>query len=127
MTLVLNHNFDSVCEKRKNVSVFFIGTNGLIQVKCKEFELSRCKYSSTQLGYRLQCKKIDGSEEIFIFSERPSIILSECIDDFPRELLYADEKHRLYTVHDKKNLGIVFAWLIRKGYEPENLYGGCKI
>lgn len=127
MTLVLNHNFDCVCEKRKNVSVFFIGTNGLIQVKCKEFELSRCKYSDTQLGYRLQCKKIDGGEERCDFLERPSIILSKCIDDFPRELLYADERHRRYTVHDKKNLGIVFAWLIRKGYEPENLYGGCKI
>lgn len=126
MTLVLNHNFDCVYEKRKNVSVFFIGTSGLQQVKCKEFEISRCKYSESQLGYRLLCRKNDGSEEKYDFLERPSLILSECLEDFPRELLYADETHTRYTTHDKENLGIVFTWLIRKGYEPESLYGGCK-
>lgn len=127
MTFVSNHNFDYVCEKRKNVSVFFIGTYGLEQVKCNELEISRCKYSECQLGYRLLCKKIDGSEEKYDFSERPSLILSGCLDDFQRELLYADEKYTRYTVHDEKNLGIVSGWLIEKGYEPENLYGGCKV
>lgn len=127
MTLVLNHNFDFVYEKRKNVSVFFIGTNGLQQVKCKEFELSRCKYSETQLGYRLLCTKNDGSEEKYDFLERPSLILSVCLEDFPYELLYTGEKHTHYAPYDKKNLGIVFGWLIDKGYEPENLYGGCKV
>ena len=43
MTLVQNHNYDCVHEKQENVSVFFIGQNGLEQVKCKSFELLRCK------------------------------------------------------------------------------------
>ena len=127
MTLVMNHNFDCVQEKRKNVSVFFIGQSGLLQVKCREFELTRCKYSETQLGYRLICKRMGGRVLNYDFSERPSIILSECKEDFPRELLYIDGKHTRYTVHDKANLGIVCTWLTRKGYAAENLYGGCMV
>lgn len=125
MTLVLNHDFDCVQEKRKNVSVFFISESGLLQVKCREFELTRCKYSQTQLGYRLICKRMDGSVLNYDFSERPSIILSECIEEFPEELLYIDGKRKRYTTHDKANLGIVCTWLARKGYAVENLYGGC--
>ena len=116
MTLVLNHNFDCVQEKRENVSIFFIGNSGLMQVKCKKFELTRCKYSETQIGYRIICKRMDGMELKYDFLERPSIIVSECREDFPRELLYIDEKRTRYTVHDKGNLGIVCTWLIRKGY-----------
>lgn len=126
MTFVSNHNFDYVCEKRKNVSVFFIGTYGLEQVKCKELEISRCKYSECQLGYRLLCKKIDGSEEKYDFSERPSIILSDCIETFPTQLLYADEMKPRFTAHDEENLGIVCAWLRKKGYKIESYYGGGK-
>lgn len=125
MTLVLNHNYDCVQEKRKNVSVFFIAGSGLLQVKCKEFELTRCKFSQTQLGYRLIFKKMDGRVLNYSFSERPSIIVSECKEDFPRELLYIDSKRTRYTVHDKSNLSIVCSWLARKGYAMENLYGGC--
>lgn len=125
MTLVLNHNFDCVQEKRKNVSVFFIWKSGLLQVKCRELELTRCKYSETQLGYRLLCKRIDGMELKYEFSERPSIIVSGCIEDFPRELLYVDGKRKRYPVHDQGNLGIVCNWLYKKGYAIENLYGGC--
>lgn len=127
MTLVLNHNFDCVQEKRKNVSVFFMGNSGLVQVKCKELELTRCKFSETQLGYRLLCKSTDGKELKYDFSERPSFIVSECRGDFPRELLYIDEKRTRYNVNDKGNLGIVCSWLVRKGYAIENLYGGCII
>jgi len=116
MTLVLNHNFDCVQEKRENVSIFFIGNSGLMRVKCKKFELTRCKYSETQIGYRIICKRMDGMELKYDFLERPSIIVSECREDFPRELLYIDEKRTRYTVHDKGNLGIVCTWLIRKGY-----------
>ena len=125
MTLVLNHNFDCVQEKRENVSVFFIGESGLLQVKCKEFELTRCKYSQTQLGYRLICRRMDGRVLNYDFSERPSIILSECIEEFPEGLLYIDGKRKRYTAHDKANLGIVCTWLARKGYAIENLHGGC--
>ena len=125
MTLVLNHNFDCVQEERKNVSVFFISQSGLLQVRCREFELTRCKYSETQLGYRLICKRMDGRVLNYDFSERPSIILSECIEEFPEELLYIDGKRKRYTAHDKANLGIVCTWLARKGYAIENLYGGC--
>lgn len=125
MTLVLNHNFDCIQEKRKNVSVFFIWESGLLQVKCRELELTRCKYSQTQLGYRLLCKRIDGMELKYEFSERPSIIVSGCIEDFPRELLYIDGKRKRYPIHDKGNLGIVCNWLYKKGYAIENLYGGC--
>lgn len=125
MTLVLNHNFDCVQEKRENVSVFFISESGLLQIKCRQFELKRCKYSQTQLGYRLLCKRIDGRELKYDFSERPSIIVSECRENFPRELLYIDDKRTRYTIHDKANLGIVCTWLYRKGYAMENLYGGC--
>lgn len=125
MTLVLNHNFDCIQEKRKNVSVFFIWESGLLQIKCRELELTRCKYSQTQLGYRLLCKRIDGMELKYEFSERPSIIVSGCIEDFPRELLYIDGKRKRYPIHDKGNLGIVCNWLYKKGYTIENLYGGC--
>lgn len=103
MSIVLNHNFDCVQEKRKNVSVFFIGESGLLQVKCRELELTRCKYSETQLGYRLLCKRIDGRELKYDFSERPSIVVSECIEDFPRELLYIDSKRTHYTVHESRD------------------------
>lgn len=123
MTLVLNHNFDCVQEKRENVSVFFISQSGLLQVKCREFELTRCKYSQTQIGYRLICKRMDGRVLNYDFSERPSIILSECIEEFLEELLYIDGKRKRYTAHDKANLGIVCTWLARKGYTFENLYG----
>ena len=126
MTLVLNHDYDYVQEKRKNVSVFFICESGLLQVKCKEFEFTRCKYSQTQLGYRLLCETTDGRVLKYDFSERPSIIVSECKEDFPRELLYVDGKKARYTTYDKANLGIVCTWLVRKGYVIENLYGGCK-
>ena len=125
MTLVLNHDFDCVQEKRENVSVFFISESGLLQVKCREFELTRCKYSQTQLGYRLICKRMDGRVLNYDFSERPSIILSECIEEFPEGLLYINGKRKRYTIHDKANLGIVCTWLARKGYAIENLYGGC--
>lgn len=125
MTLVLNHNYDCVHEKKENVSVFFIGQGGVMQIKCETFELLRCKYSETQLGYRIRCKTNDGKNLKFDFLDRPSIILSNCIESFPTELLYADEKKTRYTAHDKENLGIVCTWLVRKGYEFQNLYGGC--
>lgn len=126
MTLVLNHNYDCVQEKQEDVSVFFIGQNGLEQVKCKSFELTRCKYSETQLGYRIRCKTNDGKYLKFDFLDRPSIILSNCIETFPRQLLYADEKITRYTAHDKENLGIVCSWLYQKGYKIESFYGGSK-
>ena len=125
MTVVLNHNYDCIHEERENVSVFFISKSGLEQIKCRTFEISRCKYSETQLGYRIRCKTNDGKNLKFDFLERPSIILSNCIETFPKQLLYADEKKTQYTAHDKENLGIVCTWLVRKGYEFENLYGGC--
>lgn len=126
MTLVQNHNYDCVYEKQENVSVFFIGQNGLEQVKCKSFELLRCKYSETQLGYRIRCNTNDGKNLKFDFLDRPSIILSNCIESFPMQLLYADEKKTRYTAHDKENLGIVCTWLMRKGYTFESLYDGRK-
>lgn len=126
MTLVQNHNYDCVHEKQENVSVFFIGQNGLEQVKCKSFELLRCKYSETQLGYRIRCNTNDGKNLKFDFLDRPSIILSNCIESFPMQLLYADEKKNRYTAHGKENLGIVCTWLMRKGYTFESLYDGRK-
>ena len=126
MTLVQNHNYDCVQEKQENVSVFFIGQNGLEQVKCKSFELTRCKYSETQLGYRIRCNTNDGKNLKFNFLDRPSIILSNCIETFPRQLLYADEKKTRYTAHDKEKLGIVCSWLFQKGYKIESFYGGNK-
>ena len=126
MTLVQNHNYDCVHEKQENVSVFFIGQNGLEQVKCKSFELTRCKYSETQLGYRIRCNTNDGKNLKFEFLDRPSIILSNCIERIPRQLLYADEKKTRYTAHDKENLGIVCSWLFQKGYKIESFYGGNK-
>ena len=126
MTLVLNHNYDCVQEKQENVSVFFIGQNGLEQLKCKSFELTRCKYSETQLGYRIRCNTNDGKNLKYDFLDRPSIILSNCIETFPRQLLYADEKKTRYTAHDKENLGIVCSWLFKKGYKIESFYGGNK-
>lgn len=126
MTLVQNHNYDCVHEKQENVSVFFIGQNGLEQVKCKSFELTRCKYSESQLGYRIRCNTNDGKNLKFDFLDRPSIILSNCIESFPMQLLYADEKKTRYTAHDKENLGIVCTWLMRKGYTFESLYDGRK-
>ncbi len=116
MTSVLNHNYDCVQEKKENVSVFFIGKNGLEQHKCKSFELTRCRYSETQLGYRIHCKTNDGKKLKFDFLDRPSIILSNCLDTFPKSLLYIDEKTTRYSVHSKENLGIVCTWLMRKGY-----------
>ena len=47
MTRVDHPNYDCVHKKKENVSVFFIGQDGLKQIKCKEFELLRCKYSKT--------------------------------------------------------------------------------
>ena len=126
MTLVQNHNYDCVHEKQENISVFFIGQNGLEQVKCKSFELLRCKYSETQLGYRIRCNTNDGKNLKFDFLDRPSIILSNCIESFPMQLLYADEKKTRYTAHGKENLGIVCTWLMRKGYTFESLYDGRK-
>ena len=126
MTFVQNHNYDCVHEKQENVSVFFIGQKGLEQIKCKSFELMRCKYSETQLGYRIRCNTNDGKNLKFDFLERPSIILSNCIETFPLQLLYADEKKTRYTAHDKENLGIVCTWLHKKGYKIESYYGGVK-
>ena len=126
MTLVQNHNYDCVHEKQENVSVFFIGQSGLEQVKCKSFELLRCKYSETQLGYRIRCNTNDGKNLKFDFLDRPSIILSNCIESFPMQLLYADEKKTRYTAHGKENLGIVCTWLMRKGYTFESLCDGRK-
>lgn len=120
MSLVVNHNYDCVREKSENVSVFFIGDSGLLQVKCREVELTRCKYSDTQLGYRIRCKTNDGKNLKFDFLDRPSIIISNCIETFPRQLLYIDSKRTHYNVHDKANLGIVCTWLARKGYTIEN-------
>lgn len=116
MTAVLNHNFDCVQKKKENVSVFFVVDSGLKQVICKTVEISRCKYSETQLGYRILCKTKDGKELKFDFSERPSVILSNCKEKFPHELLYIDDKRTRYSVHYKENLGIVCTWLMRKGY-----------
>ena len=126
MTLVQNHNFDCVYEKKENVSVFFIGQKGLEQIKCKSFELMRCKYSETQLGYRIRCNTNDGKNLKFDFLDRPSIILSNCIETFPMRLLFADDRLTRFTMHDKENLGIVCSWLFKKGYKIESYYGGAK-
>lgn len=126
MTFVQNRNYDCVYEKRENVSVFFIGQMGLEQVKCKSFELMRCKYSEIQLGYRIQCNTNDGKKLKFDFLERPSIILSDCIETFQTQLLYADKMKARFTAHDEENLGIVCTWLRKKGYKIESYYGGGK-
>ncbi len=120
MSIVLNHNFDCVQEKRENVSVLFVSPNGLVQLKCKSFELLRCKYSECQHGYRIRYTREDGRELKYDFLERPSIIISNCIETFPKQLLYIDNKRTRYTIHDKANLGIVCTWLARKEYTIEN-------
>ena len=60
----------------------------MIQKKCKSFELLRDKYSECQLGYRIQCKRDDYIEQKIDFLERPSIIISNCNEKFPKQLLY---------------------------------------
>ena len=60
----------------------------MIQKKCKSFELLRDKYSECQLGYRIQCKRDDDIEQKIDFLERPSIIISNCNEKFPKQLLY---------------------------------------
>ncbi len=126
MLPVSNRNFDMVNIRKENVSIFYVGNNGLQQRKCKFVTLKRCRYSESQIGYRFTFETFDkpGKVQKQDFLTKPNVVVSKCLEDFPRELLYVDcgENTILrYGVHSDENLGIAGTWLMRKGFDYDVL------
>ncbi len=126
MLPVSNRNFDKVNIRKENVSIFYVDNNGLQQRKCKFVTLKRCRYSESQVGYRLELETIDnlGKVQKQDFLSKPLVVVSKCLEDFPRELLYVDcgkNTKMRYGSHSDENLGIVGTWLMRKGFDYDVL------
>ncbi len=126
MLPVSNRNFDKVNIRKENVSIFYVDNNGLQQRKCKVVTLKRCRYSQSQIGYKLEFRTIDKPDKVqsseFLF--KPLIVVSKCLENFPRELLYVDcgkNTKMRYGTHSEKNLDIAGTWLMRKGFDYDVL------
>ena len=126
MITIQNHNYDSDIQIRNHVMAYFISNTGLTCIKCEQFVLQRCKYSECQLGYEIKYKtSADSEPQYFHFLDKPSIVLTKCYKEFPRELLYTDlgkdSSVMRYGTHSVENLGIVCTWIMRQNCEFENL------
>lgn len=126
MRQISNHDYQCVQEYRRMVTVYFMTADGLQNRFCESMLFGRCRYSRSQLGYKLECQSYGSTEpQNFIFVERPRVIVTESIVPFPEEQLYdrEDRKSRTlrYPLDSSENLDIVCAWLKDNNCKYEEL------
>lgn len=126
MLNILNHNFDDVLEIRNMVKVYFITEDGLKGIFCEKMMVQRCKYSQSHLGYRILCWGYgDNTSTEYQFLERPKLVITESIAEFPHFLLNGSEKEECgrmrYPVYSNENLKVVCNWLKENHCEYEEL------
>ena len=126
MLQISNHDYQYVQEYRRMVRVYFMTADGLQDRFCESLLFSRCRYSRSQLGYRLECQSYGSTEpQIFVFSEYPRVIVTESITVFPEKRLYEPENTEngllCYPLDDGRNLDIVCKWLKDSNCKYEEL------
>ena len=126
MLQVSNHDYQYVQEYRRMVRVYFMTADGLQDRFCESLLFSRCRYSRSQLGYRLECQSYGSTEpQIFVFKEFPRVIVTESITVFPEKRLYEPENTEngllRYPLDDDRNLDIVCEWLTDHNCKYEEL------
>lgn len=126
MRQISNHDYQYVQEYRRMVTVYFMTADGLQNRFCESMLFDRCRYSRSQLGYKLECQSYGSTEpQNFIFAERPRVIVTESVAPFPEEQLYdrEDRKSRIlrYPLDSSENLDIVCAWLKDNNCKYEEL------
>ncbi len=126
MLPVSNHDYQYVQEYRRMVKVYFMTADGLQDRFCESLLFSRCRYSRSQLGYRLECQSYGSTEpQIFIFVECPRVIVTESVAVFPEEQLYDREDMETgtlrYPLDGSENLDIVCEWLKDNNCKYEEL------
>lgn len=126
MLQVSNHDYKYVQESRRMVTAYFMTADGLQNRFCESLLLERCRYSRSQLGYRLECQSYGSTEpQRFVFPEHPKVIVTESVAAFPMELLYdqkGTESGKLrYPLDSSENLDIVCGWLKENNCKYEEL------
>lgn len=116
MLPVVNHDYKYLQEYRRMVRVYFMTADGLQDRFCESLLFSRCRYSRSQLGYKLECQSYGSTEtQVFVFAEFPRVIVTESITVFPEKRLYEPENTEngllRYPLDDGRNLDTVCEWL----------------
>lgn len=126
MLQISNHDYQCVQEYRRMVTVYFITADGLQNRFCESLLFSRCRYSRSQLGYRLECQSYGSTEpQYFIFAECPRVIVTESVATFPEKRLYDREdmesRTLRYPLDGSENLDFVCEWLKENNCKYEEL------
>ena len=103
MLPVSNHDYKYLHEYRRIVKVYFMTADGLQDRFCESLLFSRCRYSRSQLGYRLECQSYGSTEpQIFVFAEFPRVIVTESITVFPEHADKKDQHQRRDKVRHRR-------------------------
>lgn len=126
MLSIQNHDYEPLLEIRQNVIAYFISESGLTKCFSAKFILNRCKYSDSQLGYRIRSwYDLDiNKPHTYKFLERPRIILVPHYYAVPDSLLYiADENGRRmrFGSHSSDNLTAIKEWYYEQHVQIEIL------
>lgn len=126
MLQISNHDYQCTQEYRRMVTVYFMTADGLQNRFCESLLFSRCRYSRSQLGYKLECQSYGSTEpQDFVFAECPRVIVTESIVAFPEERLYDREdmesRTLRYPLDGSENLDIVCEWLKENNCKYEEL------
>lgn len=126
MLQISNHDYKYTQEYRRMVTVYFMTADGLQNRFCESLLFSRCRYSRSQLGYRLECQSYGSTEpQNFVFAERPRVIVTESIVAFPEEQLYdqkdVESRTLRYPLDGSENLDLVCVWLKENNCKYEEL------
>lgn len=122
MGKVLNHDYTDPVSFTRQGSFYlcFMDEFDITTMLCSGFSLERCKYSQSQLGYRLCLQRGDNPSYIREFLTRPSLLLFA--SDFgkpPEELFYqisdSGLKVSLYPAHSPEKIKAVEAWCQKQG------------
>ncbi len=126
MRQISNHNYQYVQKYRRMVTVYFMTADGLQNRFCESLLFSRCRYSRSRLGYKLECQSYGSTEpQNYVFEEFPRVIVTESVAVFPEKHLYELENMEngllRFPLDDSRNLDIVCEWLKDSNYKYEEL------
>ena len=126
MLPIQNHDYEPLLEIRQNVTAYFMSEAGLTRCFSAKFILNRCKYSDSQLGYRVRSwYDLDINKPLtYNFLERPRILLAPNYYAVPESLLYiVDERGRRmrFGAHSPDNLTAIKEWCYEQHVQIEIL------
>lgn len=108
--------FISCVLSKDNVSLFYSSFHTMEQIKCSTLKVYMHMEKRGQSDYELHCTTVDGMNLQFRFCEFPSILLTNCMEDLPEEVLYVTDKQTGCRFLDKDNLELVSEWLTKQDY-----------